>query len=535
MSEYSEVQSGEIPFVNLSGIAERSVEEELQEKLKPATFGGYSKGSVAQYTKELKVSLEQMRANLEQQIKDLVAEKGTLSQECSLLRSQLSEAEKRVAQLQKESQERERKVEQIMEEMNLKVQKLDHDNESLRQESSRVREAKTELEQLKRQLQAKEDEADGLTAQLEKSQRLCDELKSRIQELENIQKLPSPDAAELEKLKKENESLSGRLQEAEQRRQTLREKWAKETEAFSEKLQAAEKRSQELEASLAKLEDDRSEHSLQVEKGYLEKLNLAYHALQEAKEDKNALLGRIEKQSKANAALAEKFGLLRNRLAGVQNQNSSLNEEKSALEEQMAQYRQQEREQELLKNQNESLRRDLASTKAGVKEILSQMELQKTMILDIVSRSAESFAGAQKKLQSLMQEKTDLQDRNVNLMEQIRRLTAGLSAAELEKTRLRKELSLQDAAGCAGRTAPSDAGADSAGSRTDEPQKFAVDILTFDKGKGGPEETVKSSSIDAARSRALDITHWLARSSNEIRTRYAVEKGNLSGAQKEGG
>lgn len=535
MSEYSEVQTGEIPFVNLSVIAERSVEEELQEKLKPATFGGYSKGSVAQYTKELKSSLEQMRVNLEQQIKDLVAEKGNLSQECSLLRSQLSDAEKRVAQLQRESQERERKVEQIMEEMNLKVQNLDHDNETLRRESAKVKEAKAEFEHLKRRLQTKEDEVGSLTVQLEKSQRLCDELKSRIQELESIPKLPSADASELERLKKENGFLSGRLQEAEQRSQTLQEKLARETEASSEKLRVVENRSKQFQASLVKLEENQSEHHLQFEKEYMEKLDMAYRALQEAKEEKNGLLSQIEKQNKANAGLTEKLSLLQNRFVGVQNQNVSLKEEKSTLEERITQNHQQQREQGLLKEQNESLCRDMVSMKAGVKDILSQMELQKSMILDIVSRTAESFAGLQKKLQSLIQEKTDLQGRNVKLMEQITNLTASLSAAELEKAKLQKKFSLQDMAGFAGRTAPHDIGTDSVRSRTDEPPKPAADVLIFDKREdGGLAETVEFPSVDAARNRAFDITHWLARNTDEIRTKYAIVR-DAPEIQKEGG
>ena len=533
INEYSEVQPGEIPFGNFSGMAGRSVEDELQEKLKPAAFGGYSRGSVTQYTKELKTSLEQMRANLEQQIKELVAEKGNLSQECSLLRSQLSEAEKRVAQLQQESEERERKVEQIMEEMNLKVRNTDHDNETLRLENAKLKEARLELEHVRQQLETKENEAGSLASQLEKSQSLCEELKSRIQELEKIQELPSADASELEKLKKENESLAGRLQEAEQSGQAQREKWSGETEALSEKLRTAEQRNQELRASLAELEDDRSEHRLQFEKEYLEKLNLAYRALREAKKDKDGLLSRIAEQSKAGADLEEKFDMLRDRLVSLQDQSASLKDEKAALEEQVAQYRRKEQEQELLKRQNESLSREIAATKAGVKDILSQMELQKAMILDIISRSTESFAKIREKLHGLIQEKTDLQDRNVNLMEEVGKLTADLSAAELERTRLRKRLSLQGTAGPAKRAVLSDASVSADG--PDENQKMTADIFVFDKKEEDEAEgTAGCPSIDAARSQALDITKWLAKNSDEIGTGYAVAEGELSKARKEG-
>lgn len=532
MSEYSEVQSGEISFGNFPRMAERSVEDELQEKLKPAAFGGYSKGSVNQYTRELKSSLEQMRANLEQQIKELAAEKGNLSQECSLLRSQLSEAEKRVVQLQKESQERERKVAQIMEEMNLKVRDTEHENETLRLENAKVKEARLELEHVRQQLQTKENEAGSLTVQLEKSQNLCEELKSRIQKLEKIQELPSADASELERLKEENESLTGRLQEAEQCGQTLREKCSRETEALSGKLQAAEQQNRQLQASLAELEDDRSEHRVQFEKEYLEKLNMAYRALQEAKEEKNGLMSRIAEQSKAGADLTAKFNLLRDRLVSLRSQGASLKDEKAALEEQVAQFRRKEQEQELLKRQNESLSREIAATKAGVKDILSQMELQKAMILDIISRSTESFAKTREKLQSLIQEKTGLKGRNENLMEEIGKLTADLSAAELEKTQLRKRLGLQEISGSAKQGALSDAAVSADGPA--ENQKMTADVFVFDqKEEDDAEETPGCPSIDAARNQALDITKWLARNSDEIRTRYAVAEGDSSRAQRE--
>ncbi|MFO7161388.1 MAG: hypothetical protein DIU81_007900, partial [[Clostridium] cellulosi] len=187
MNDFPDFKSNEIPFAKMPTVAERSIEDELKEKLKPATFGGYSKSSVVQYAKELKDFLEQMRTNLEQQIRELVSEKGNLSQECALLRSQLSDAEKRLANLQRESQEKEQHYTKIIDEMNLKIKNMESDNEALRAENAQIREAEAELQKLRQMLQQKEDEIESLSAQLENSKKINDELKNKIRELENVQ------------------------------------------------------------------------------------------------------------------------------------------------------------------------------------------------------------------------------------------------------------------------------------------------------------------------------------------------------------
>ncbi len=54
------------------------------------SFRGYSKKSVQSLLEETCQSAENMKNNLEKQIRDLFNEKSTLSQECSLLRDQLA-------------------------------------------------------------------------------------------------------------------------------------------------------------------------------------------------------------------------------------------------------------------------------------------------------------------------------------------------------------------------------------------------------------------------------------------------------------
>ncbi|CDZ23473.1 hypothetical protein CCDG5_0331 [[Clostridium] cellulosi] len=417
MNDFPDFKSNEIPFAKMPTVAERSIEDELKEKLKPATFGGYSKSSVVQYAKELKDFLEQMRTNLEQQIRELVSEKGNLSQECALLRSQLSDAEKRLANLQRESQEKEQHYTKIIDEMNLKIKNMESDNEALRAENAQIREAEAELQKLRQMLQQKEDEIESLSAQLENSKKINDELKNKIRELENVQQKQDEYNRELEQLKKENMALLNQLKEAEHKNQLLKESTTNEKNAVSEKLGAVLQRNRQLEESLKKIKSEQSNYLIQSEKSYINKLEMVYKALKKEEDDKAALLKRLEEQDKVNARLIDKVKTLTVLVQNSEN-NPLVNELKSKCS-------RNEQENRQLKLQIEQLCEKVNVMENEIRNNLSQLEQQKAMFQSLISR----FMETQDKLRSVIKEKNDLEVRNLNLVRDVTRLEAKLSAA----------------------------------------------------------------------------------------------------------
>lgn len=386
MSEYSEIkllkkeETGEMSLATLPRIAGKSIDEELKGKLKPAAFGGYSKHSVVRFAEEMRGSMEKMGANLEHQVKDLVAEKVNLSQECMLLRTQISDAEKRIAELKEENLERDNELQRALEEKNEKFQKLleekeaklrnlEQNNKALQLEYAENREVQANLQNMKQLLEEKEQEAGSLAEQL------------------------------------------------------------------------------------------------------------------------SELSGKLEKVEQQNRQLEESLNQLQPKFAGAQDKIFYLEKEKLAQKEQLAKYDGQEQEQAFLKMQNENLRQEIASKEDVIKDLLEQMELQKSMFQSVLSR----FSEHQNKMYGLLQEKTELQNQNVDLENMITFLTSGLLAEEKGK----KAFPGEDVP-----AEPSEPKEEAEKS----PAALFEDLM--EEGREA-ENAAGVISIHSARDRAQDITKWI--------------------------
>lgn len=493
MNDFPDFKTNEIPFAKMPAVAERSIEDELKEKLKPATFGGYSRSSVIQYAKELKDFLEQMRTNLEQQIKELVSEKGNLSQECALLRSQLSDAEKRLTKLQRESQEKEQHYTKLIDELNLKMKNMTSDNENLRAENAKVREAEAELEKLRQTLQQKENEIESLSAQLENSKRINEELKNQIRDLEDVQQKQDEYSRNLEQLKKENISLLNQLKEVEHKNQLLKESSMNEKNAVSEKLGAVLQRNRQLEESLKKIKSEQSNYLIQSEKGYINKLEMAYKALKKEEDNKAALLKKLEEQDKVNANLMEKVKSLTVLVQNSEN-NPSIDELKSKCS-------RNEQDSHQLKLQIEQLCDKVNSMEAEMKNNLSQMEQQKAMFQSLVSR----FMETQDKLRSVIKEKNELEVRNLNLVRDVTKLEAKLSAADasnFDKSDNMGFAVLNTQANNEDNTT-----LDSVDSQADNTDRSSSSLSSHDSDENAAKDL--SEPIDIKEAKTLDLSQWL--------------------------
>lgn len=169
--------------VDINYLLGQSLQTELELKLSSSVVGGYSKKSVEDFVFEMRNNMLQIKTQLERQIQDLVNEKASSSQECSVLRNQLIAVEDSLAETRKNASiicSYETQCDSKME-----IQLYREENEKLTEmllENQRDADQKKALEDL---LKQKEQEIHEQVENIEKYKKEYDDLKQIKEDLEN--------------------------------------------------------------------------------------------------------------------------------------------------------------------------------------------------------------------------------------------------------------------------------------------------------------------------------------------------------------
>jgi chromosome segregation ATPase len=395
----------------------------LNERLK-TSFSGYSKSSVVQLIEELSNSSEQMKFSLEKQIQDLLNEKSALSQECILLRNQLSEVEKKQAYQKKDLDnflyENKEKTSNIEKELS----RLKEENDILNMELSR-RGSQENLHSLEKKLAGKEKEIIDKDSKIsELHERLSENtkeikvLKEQINILNqnNISESSGYESREqeefIQKLTVELEALQSQLSEE-------TEKFKKQEKTFINRISSECERADKAEKNIIEV---------------LEKHEFSQERLKQEQERVNELEKQWQKQNKEHGELKGKYNELHESYTSAVQKNNSLYAEKQAISDLLKKYQKKEQEYALIQKQNEEYRETIMYFDEGIKMILQEMEEQ----MKLFKSTVEQYHDGEILIHGLVQEKTRLQIKNVDLLNQISILTSNLVKAEQESEKLNK-------------------------------------------------------------------------------------------------
>lgn len=426
--------------------------KDISDNLKRTLFGGYTKGSVENYVSEFKDSVEHMRENLEFQLKEMMAEKELLSQENDLLKKQFIEAEERVQELQseyitikesgnkllKDLENDKEQLEKEKEELNIHLQNLES---QLHLSNNKYKEAKEYIETIELKMSEKNEK-------LEKNEALLKEKEIELNATNSKVEMIKENLTELQiKLNSKEEQVQNGiilLKEKEKQIARLEEELKDNRNSLmiaNEKIQLQEYEINRLEVStvgqkqqsahLEVLEEEASElHNrmkleLDDRKNEVEKLTIK---LTDRENEINSLLCKLNDLEMKNAELInqnvsydelrEKFEKLYDHYKELEEENEKLMIDKEVLKDYVEKSQIQEREFLLLNKNSESYKEHINSLELDLAEVIAKSELQGKTIQDIMSK----YECDQSKIRKLIQEKTNLQAKNVDLLEEIRAL-----------------------------------------------------------------------------------------------------------------
>ena len=280
------------PFSELLSI---SLKDELNEKLQKS-FGGYSKKSVGQYVSSMRSNLQRIQQQMERQINDLLAEKASVSQECTVLREQLKETE---ASLQKVQDQivNQKYYEESREASEQELQKFRAENQRLSEMLADYEQTCEQKKRVEALLVEKENEIVRLNESLSRYQKECEELRSRTARLEQAAETASrnPDKTELSNLRREKEMAD--------------EQCRKLAQQLKESRRVLLEKSRGLEASRAALEKERESISLRQQQAddtqetkyrqMAQRLKEGQDALEKKKEELEAARNAFQQEKEA--------------------------------------------------------------------------------------------------------------------------------------------------------------------------------------------------------------------------------------------
>lgn len=441
---------------------DRNMNDLLNERLKTALVSGYSKSSVAQFVEELYRSSEQMKVGLEKQIQNLLSEKATLSQECVLLRNQLKEVENNHSHQKTESEEFLKAGREETEKIKAQLLQLKSENEALNKKLAQQQNGQEtilllekKLAEKERKLAEKESELEKLSAQLSENVVRCKTLEEQVgilsrQKAEEAERSENPVkeeyiarmSSEIETLRKRESKLNERIADERQKADSA-EKTAKETEA---KLKLLQSQLSDESERLQKNEDELNEkvaahlqRAAVAEKTAgesVKKLELLQTKLKQEQDRVTELEEQLQHHQNESVELERKYDLLYRNYSSAVQKNSTLSAEKDAISGLLQKHQKKEQEYALLQKQNEEYRSTILSFDEAIKLILQEMENQMKLFQDTVTQ----YHKEEVQVHGLVQEKTQLQIKNVDLLDQISILTANLLKTEQECERLMRLL-----------------------------------------------------------------------------------------------
>lgn len=428
----------------MEGLTGKNIQTELAAKLQTTVVGGYTKKSVEEYALDMRNNLMLIKVQLEQQIRELTAEKVSVTQECQVLREQLNTAEEKLSDAIA-------RKERALQEARLSAAKL----EEWENQHSDYEEMQLQKEMYEEEISQKEQDIIRLNGQLSNYQHDYESLKAKMKDMEeNLLKVslgrPQQDMEEMLRQKEEAEqkyeNLLMKLEEntiaLEQERQARKEEREQQnliSERGKWEQQALIAEREKLEQQILSAEKEKLEHQAFI----AEREKLEQQALTAEKEkwDKKLddLKKQYEEQENYKKELEEKVDVLyknyEENASRIKRQEKQI-EEKDML---LNHYQGQEQGTILTRQENQKLKDTIDSLKETIQMIMEQMETQSESMNLYMERTTQE----RDTLKKAIGEQAALKLQNVELLDIQRGLMAQIEELKSRNMQLEKGMELQ--------------------------------------------------------------------------------------------
>ncbi|WP_026892334.1 coiled-coil domain-containing protein [Lacrimispora aerotolerans] len=378
-----------------------NIQTELTAKLQSTVVGGYSKKSVEEYAVDMRKNLVVIKNQLEQQIRELTAEKVSVAQECQVLREQLSTAEGKLSSAfaQKEAAEQKARISAA------KIKEWES-------RCSGYEEMKRQKAQYEEEISQKEQDINRLNEKLLSYQQAYEELQKKIRNMELTVQMPIKGVSSIE-----TEELIQQKILAEQKYENLLVK-VKELEA-----ECAVQR--EAGEAYDKMEEKEKQAVAEERKAWENRMEV--------------LQKQQEEQEGSRKELEEKFDVLYQNY--VDSSDKIKSQERMLAEKELLLHHYQEQEQGaiLTRQENETLKDTIDSLKETVRQIIEQMESQTESMNLYIERTTQE----RDTLKKVIGEQASLKLQNVELLDIQRGLMNQIEGLKLQNQFLEKGLDQQ--------------------------------------------------------------------------------------------
>lgn len=428
----------------MEGLTGKNIQTELAAKLQTTVVGGYTKKSVEEYALDMRNNLMLIKVQLEQQIRELTAEKVSVTQECQVLREQLNTAEEKLSDAIA-------RKERALQEARLSAAKL----EEWENQHSDYEEMQLQKEMYEEEISQKEQDIIRLNGQLSNYQHDYESLKAKMKDMEeNLLKVslgrPQQDMEEMLRQKEEAEqkyeNLLMKLEEntiaLEQERQARKEEREQQnliSERGKWEQQALIAEREKLEQQILSAEKEKLEHQAFI----AEREKLEQQALTAEKEkwDKKLddLKKQYEEQENYKKELEEKVDVL---YKNYEENASRINRQEKQIEEKdmlLNHYQGQEQGTILTRQENQKLKDTIDSLKETIQMIMEQMETQSESMNLYMERTTQE----RDTLKKAIGEQAALKLQNVELLDIQRGLMAQIEELKSRNMQLEKGMELQ--------------------------------------------------------------------------------------------
>ncbi|TEB12134.1 Chromosome partition protein Smc [Pelotomaculum sp. FP] len=448
---------------DFNALFERSLQSELDSKLRNSVVGGYSKKSVENFVSEMRDNLQQIKTQLERQVQDLAAEKASVSQECSVLRSQLKAAEENLAESRNQIVSQQYRDEtQCASEQELQYYRLE--NERLRGMLLDYQQVKEQKEKYEELLAQKEQEIAQLNETLAEYRRSYDELKERTEQLEKSLDSSSRGSSEekMTELKRQKDEIMAKYQALLQHMEKTNQQFEQKKQHLDETQTQLEQEKQYLTDARAQLEREKqhlTETQAQLKTDIQKNRTLGQQLendQQSVRQKEDGISGHMAAKVRTIDALRRKqeesqceSGDLEKKIETlylhyahsvdkIKQQEKIISEKDLLLEH----YQQQEKDNILIRQENENAKKIISSLRKSLEQIMAHMDAQSEGINLYVTHSLQERDA----LKAAVSERTALQLRNIELMEQQSCLSVKMEELEAKITQLEEALKQQNSA-----------------------------------------------------------------------------------------
>lgn len=397
------------------------------------------------------------RRGLKLKIRNMEKETERLENELNEKRKMCEEFEQRLSDAENlEPQMLELEDEPEMESLIAKIKTLEQEKARLEelvqnQESNRKEESagSSEDNNSKQEIEKKDEHIEQIRWQLEESKDALEFQLGRYRELEAENKI----------LEQEKDMLRAQVYEATLRqRETEKEK--QKNEALNQKIVQLEKEKAEVEEALMTMKE----------------------LLDEMKNKETKISQEADEEKAAYERLQQKFNQLYQQSQELRLQLKQLEQERKASDTVLEKYQKQEKEYILLKQNNESYLGEIKDLEDSIHFMFDQMNEQAQSFKNLT----DGYEDSKRKIQTLLQEKTEMQLKNVELVEQINQLNQRLGQMEADALNAGKQTASVKA------------------SQTDRESKW--DSLELEStGTGGSME-IKTVDIGDIKKRSKEMT-----------------------------